>query len=135
VVNFFNQNGANIMSSREITREFRLAQWMQTIRERGESGETVNEFCERIGVSRDSYYYWQRIIRKAARNQLAELNSPKPGPMQTFTEARLFPGPSSAIISTIGQIRMEAAGFSLTADSSYPVENLAALIKAVARPC
>lgn len=111
-----------------------MAQWMQTIRERNESGETINAFCERIGVSRDSYYYWQRIIREAACGQLAELKAAQIKPVQTFTEARLLSAPSPAL-SGIGQIRMEAAGFSITADSSYPAENLALLMKAMAGSC
>jgi hypothetical protein len=123
------------MGSREITREYRLAQWMQTIRERNESGETINTFCERIGVSRDSYYYWQRIIREAACNQFAEMKSPAPKQSRTFAEARLLPAHPPATLSVAGQIKMEAAGLCITADSSYPAENLAMLMKAMVRPC
>jgi hypothetical protein len=112
-----------------------MAQWIQTIRERNESSETINDYCERIGVSRDAYYYWQRIIRKAACRQLTELTAPQPKPLQTFTEAMLISAPPPANLPGNGQIRIEAGSFSLTADSSYPVENIAALISAVVQPC
>jgi hypothetical protein len=61
------------MDSQKITKEFRMAKWKQIIRERGESGESIKDFCNRVGVTKNSYMYWQRKIREAACRQLASI--------------------------------------------------------------
>jgi len=60
------------MDTREMATEYRLASWAQALQERTESGETIKDFCQRRGVSRHSYFYWQRRLRLAAAKQLEQ---------------------------------------------------------------
>ena len=63
------------MNTREIATEYRLAQWTQMIQERVASGETIKDFCQRRGISRQAYFYWQRKLRLAAANQIEQASS------------------------------------------------------------
>ena len=59
------------MNTREIASEYRLAHWGQALQERIVNGETINEFCQSRGVSRNTYFYWQRKLRETAAKQIA----------------------------------------------------------------
>lgn len=59
------------MSPKEAKRQLSLSQWSDTIKDRNNSGLTVKEYCELNGVSRNAYYYWQRIIRQDLLDQAA----------------------------------------------------------------
>ena len=54
------------MNTRAIATAYRLSQWAQKLQERTSSGESITAFCERIGVSKNTYFYWQRKLRAAA---------------------------------------------------------------------
>ena len=46
--------------------------WANVLREeRIVNGETINEFCQSRGVSRNTYFYWQRKLRETAAKQIA----------------------------------------------------------------
>ena len=64
------------MDTRKVTEEYRLAQWMKVIQERQDSGQNVKDFCEKTGINRNSYYYWQRKLRKATCTGLIESTEP-----------------------------------------------------------
>jgi len=59
------------MDARKKAEEYRNAQWVQVLRERIANGESVGDFCKRLGVSRNTYFYWQRKIRRLACEQLS----------------------------------------------------------------
>lgn len=59
------------MNTREIAQEYRLAHWAQVVRERSESGLSIKAYCQQIGICTNTYFYWQRKLRKAACNELA----------------------------------------------------------------
>ena len=54
------------LTTREMTRQFRLQQWQDVFHDRKESGLTVNEYCQSHGIARDRYYYWLKVAREAA---------------------------------------------------------------------
>lgn len=54
------------MNTRKVAAEYRLAQWSQAIQEKAAQGESIQEFCENKGISRNTYFYWQRKLREAA---------------------------------------------------------------------
>ena len=56
------------MNTRELTANFRLTHWAQVMQERRESGMSNKEFCESIGIHENTYYYWQKKLRKAVSN-------------------------------------------------------------------
>ena len=54
------------MKAKELASHYRLKHWVELLRERTASGEEIKDFCRRIGVSRNAYFYWQRKVRGAA---------------------------------------------------------------------
>ena len=54
------------LTTREATRQVRLRQWQEIFHDRRESGMTVKDYCESHGITKDSYYYWQKVSREAA---------------------------------------------------------------------
>ena len=53
------------LTTRAATREIRLRQWQEIFHDRKESGLTVKEYCQRHGLTKDRYYYWQKVAREA----------------------------------------------------------------------
>ena len=52
------------MDARSAKRNYQLQQWRTIIQERNNSGLTINEYCNQNGLSRNSYFYWLRLIRE-----------------------------------------------------------------------
>jgi putative transposase len=59
------------IDTRKVASEYRLSQWAQMMQARQDSGKSINDFCQEVGVSRNAYFYWQRRLRKAACKELA----------------------------------------------------------------
>ena len=55
------------MSTREETRQLRLASWQQIFADRAASGLSVKDYCEANNLKRDQYFYWLSIARKMHR--------------------------------------------------------------------
>ena len=73
---FFNQDrGIVIMNTKEIKTEYRMAQWTGLLQERAATGETIKAFCENRGISKNTYFYWQKKLREAAVRQVATKTS------------------------------------------------------------
>jgi len=62
------------MNTKEMATEYQPAQWAQVIQERVANGESIKEFCQRRGVSRQAYFYWQRKLREIAAKQIEQEN-------------------------------------------------------------
>ena len=60
------------MNTREIASEYRLAHWGQALQDRIANGESIDEFCQSRGVSRNTYFYWQRKLREVAAKQISQ---------------------------------------------------------------
>ncbi|MGI6449786.1 MAG: IS66 family insertion sequence element accessory protein TnpA [Desulfitobacteriia bacterium] len=60
------------MDMQKVAEEYRLSKWMQVIRERQESGLSIKDFCQKNGISRHAYFYWQRKLRKVAFMELSK---------------------------------------------------------------
>lgn len=65
------------MDTQKVTTEYRLSQWAQLIQKRQDSGQSVNEFCQTTGISRNTYFYRLKRLRKAACDNLEKLTEPK----------------------------------------------------------
>ena len=52
------------MRVQTVTRTVQLQEWSSQIQERMQSGMTVREYCERIGLSLKTYYYRLRRVRE-----------------------------------------------------------------------
>lgn len=59
------------MDTRKVATEYRMVQWAQILQAKQTSGQSIGEFCEASGISRNTYFYWQRKLREAACTELA----------------------------------------------------------------
>jgi transposase-like protein len=120
------------MDTRKFTGEFRLSYWSGITRERIESGLSVKAYCENAGIHENTYYYWQKKLREAACGQLAELQAINPPPAG-FVEVRAGQ-PTKRLIAggkAQSEILIEIAGIRISADSMYPADKIAALLRGI----
>ncbi|MDD4121717.1 MAG: IS66 family insertion sequence element accessory protein TnpB [Eubacteriales bacterium] len=86
------------MDTQKVAAEYRMSQWVQIIQARADSGQSIKDFCQTTGISRNAYFYWQKKLRKSACAELAEKDEPRSispggwvqlasGPMQQTAEA------------------------------------------------
>ena len=59
------------MDIKKVSKNYRMSQWAPKIKECKESDLTVTRFCEKNGLSENSYFYWQRKLRETACEALA----------------------------------------------------------------
>ena len=118
------------MNTRQMASEYRLAQWSQAMQEHKASGENIDTFCQTKGVSRNTYFYWQKKLREAACRQLAKIQGGPTGlAVQSFTEVAVAQPPMPPEAAPASQICVEAGRYKITTDSAYPPEKLAALLR------
>ncbi|MGI6731721.1 MAG: IS66 family insertion sequence element accessory protein TnpA [Anaerovoracaceae bacterium] len=65
------------MDTHKVAKEYRLSQWAQVIQERRNSGQSVKDFCQMSGISKNAYFYWQRKLREAACTEFSITEEPK----------------------------------------------------------
>ncbi len=65
------------MKTREIAKAYRLSRWSQALQERVATGESIKAFCQSRGISRNTYFYWQRKLREAACSKLSNQQEAK----------------------------------------------------------
>jgi len=128
------------MDTRQVAAEYRLSQWAQKIQRRVESRQSIKEYCETMGVSRNTYFYWQRKVRRVACERVAESfeDTNTTGiSVPHFTEVKLREEQVNTSLrgSEQGQLQVETGDVKITVDSAYPPEKLAALLREFLRPC
>ena len=100
------------MSTREETRQLRLASWQHIFADRAASGLSVKDYCEVNNLKRDQYFYWQSIARK---NALAAMPENTPGfalleaPKQESAIHGSSQDPLPSITIELGNIRLSLA--------------------------
>ena len=122
------------MNQHAVTMEVRLRERAEIIRECRSSGMTVSTWCRERGISKGTYYRWQRQVREAACARMPEI---QPSASQTalavsgFTEVRMTeaPPPLSGVNCGEGQLHITVGGVQISADAGYPLSNLAALLR------
>lgn len=65
------------MDTQKVAAEYRLSQWAQVIQARLDSGQSVKDFCQTAGISRNAYFYWQKKLREAACTELSKTEEPR----------------------------------------------------------
>ena len=98
------------LTTQAVAREVRLRQWQEIIHARQESGLTVKDYCESHGITKDSYYYWQRLVREAA---IAEA-----GPM--FAE--LLPGRQEKREEFLPELTVRIGGAVISVNRDTPTD-------------
>jgi hypothetical protein len=81
-----------------------MSHWASIIKERGESGLTIKEFCRSMGINEASYYYWLKRLRKEACDKIPPV--PCNGLMVTNTAPDVIPN-GWAICETAAPINDE----------------------------
>ena len=120
------------MTTREVASEYRMVQWAQAIQERASSGVSIREFCQSRGVSKNTYFYWQKKLRAKACEHLAEVQGKQTGlAVRGFTEIKLAQTPLLPAADPTSQICVETGDYKITADSAYPVDKLAAFLRSL----
>lgn len=127
------------MDTRKVAAEFRLSHWAQIMQEQKESGLGVKAFSEKAGFHENTYYYWQRKLRKMAceeisRIQHGEATSLVPAKFVEVTP-REEPKIPTLIIPQQSQISIETSRMCIKADSEYPLDKLLKLLREATRSC
>ena len=65
------------MDTQKVASEYRLLQWAQVIQARLDSGQNIKDFCQTSGISRNTYFYWQKKLRNEACTELAKTEETK----------------------------------------------------------
>jgi len=124
------------MNTNEITAGFRMSYWAGVMRERSESGLSIKAFCANAGIHENTYFYWQKKLRESACGQLSEIHGTLSVPAG-FIEAKI---PGAAVKTSFteqvlqGELRIEVAGVRISADSGYPADKIAVLLRGI-MPC
>ena len=58
------------MNTQKVAAEHRLSQWAQVIQRRLDSGQNIKDFCQTEGISKNTYFYWQKKLREATCTEL-----------------------------------------------------------------
>lgn len=128
-----------MVNTREIASEYRLTHWAQVMQERVQSGLTIKAYCKQMGICGNTYFYWQRKVRTVAAAELglSVCDEARP-PQVSFSAVRVVGAavcPTAMETRALGQLHIDTGGVQLTADSTYPVEQLAQLVHALKRSC
>lgn len=129
------------MNTNAIAAEYRLSHWAEIMRQHQESGMSIKAYCKDMGFHENIYYYWRRKLREAACRQMALSNSGGKNikmPVTSFTEVRIVESASQTTLPVAvqsSQLRIEIGNVKMTADSTYPPEKLALLLRELVQPC
>jgi hypothetical protein len=120
------------MKSREITNQYRLTQWGHLLSERL-SGETIDNFCERKGITRPQFFYWQRKLRKTVCTELITQSGPMDLPISSgwaiCEHTEIKPEKATAVISVkIGE-------YQIAVDDNFNPELLSKVCKTLVTLC
>ena len=70
--------------------------WRRRLREFARSAETVGEFCDRAGVSTNTFYRWQRKLTRLAAAEEGCRATPASATPALATPARATPSPGAS---------------------------------------
>ena len=93
------------MDTRLATKELRLQQWADIIRDRKESGLKVDDYCELNNISRNAYYYWLKKLKIAALEASKVTFTELPVPVQHKTKQEVSSEISIQLNDAIIQVR------------------------------
>ena len=58
------------MNTREEIREMRIREWKKVFEDKAASGLSAKEYCQRNGIGKDQYFYWQKIVRESVLDEI-----------------------------------------------------------------
>ena len=120
------------MDTRKIATEYRLAKRAELIQAKQDNGQNVEEFCLSEGISKNTYFYWQRKLRESACTQLAGQVSEAGREMAPEGWARLVPANPSLATK---EIAIEIGGCIVRATAETEPELLASVCRTLKTLC
>ncbi len=60
------------MKAREEKHQAKLAEWEERVKECRSSGQNVKEWCEEQGIGYQTYYRWEREVKKGVNSYKAQ---------------------------------------------------------------
>ena len=91
------------MTVQTVRRTIQLQEWASQIEERLQSGQTVREWCERIGIPPKTYYYRLRRVREKLLENAESRNAPALPGQPVFAALPAPRSNSAAVTVRIGE--------------------------------
>lgn len=66
------------MNTKAVAHQYKLKHWASLIQECRNSGKKVKDWCSENNISKDTYYYWFKEVRKAACTTLSQAQEKVP---------------------------------------------------------
>ena len=127
------------MDTRDVAREYRLQQWSELLLEQKNSGLSIRAWCEARGINGQRFFYWQRKLRVAALEELADQGEKKESAPEGWalctTKPAMAEVSEKAVAMSSEQLTVEAQGLRITVGSAYPVEQLTQLLRELCKGC
>jgi len=124
------------MNTRQVASEYRLSQWIQAMQAHKASGISITTFCESRGISRNTYFYWQRKVRALTCAELAS----KSQQAAAGSETSLVPN-GWAVCKAAGPecagkpLMVEINGFHITVEPDTDMDLLAKVCRMLVPLC
>lgn len=65
------------MDTQKAVADYRLSRWAKVLQARRDSGQSIKDFCQTSGISRNAYFYWQKKLRNLACAELTKTENHK----------------------------------------------------------
>jgi putative transposase len=104
------------MDTKKVTTEYRMSQWAQVIQARADSGQSIKDFCQTEGISRNAYFYWQKRLRESACTELAKKE--EPGSVSPGGWVQLASGPMQQMTKSLA-IEINGCHITVTAETDH----------------
>lgn len=118
------------MTTKEATYQYRLTQWGELTKERGELGLSIRAYCAMKGFAENTYFYWQRRLRNAATEKVAK---------QDPRNETLVPGGWTAIVESKAEpyksVTIEIGIYKISVASGADMELLLKVCRALKELC
>ena len=119
-----------IEDTKEMTAEYRMAQWAEKMQRRAESGLSIVKYCEREGMPTNRYHYWQRRLRSAAAKMLPATETTSAVPTG-WTQVNVTEGKKTADSG----VRIEIGKCRIAVENTTDMEFLTKVCKALGSLC
>lgn len=119
--------------ARKLTKEYRLKHWLTLIQQRANSGKNVNDWCKEHGISRNSYYYWQRELKLYSTYDMNVKSLAEPPDSPVIVP---LASPSSSSMNTSGTaIAIDFNGLTLEIQEGASFEIIERTLRALKNIC
>ena len=131
------------MNTRTIAAEYRLQHWARIIQECKGSGLSIRAYCKNAGFHENRFFYWQKKLREATCEELANTNVNKASLTPICSGNRtpvIWAGISKQGLTAVStptnsNIRISRDGWTVTVEAGFDSDLLTEALRAVSRAC